>query len=337
MFMVKLAGANSRDLGYLMAGLGQQSRFDHYRSGTHHEHRNGEGIMKVGYFSVGVGPTTNPQWLRTAATAAERLGFSTIWAPEHVVLVEQYDSRYPYTSGQFPGPANAAIADPFPTLAYVAACTSKIRLATGICIVPEHNPMVLAKTIATVDRLSDGRVILGVGIGWLAEEFQALGIPFERRAQRTREYIEVMRKLWTEQHSSHNGEFVKFSNVFSYPKPANSKGVPVWFGGESGPALRRLAEYGDGWLGFKLQPDQAAAKIRRIEELLKACGRKRSDVYLAVSPYTDPIQPDDLKRYRDAGAEEIALLITERTRTEQELVSAMERMAREFVEPASRL
>ncbi len=293
--------------------------------------------MKVGYFSVGVGPTTNPKWLRTAATTAERLGFSTIWAPEHVVLVEQYDSRYPYTSGQFPGPANAAIGDPFATLAYVAACTSEIRLATGICIVPEHNPMVLAKTIATVDRLSDGRVILGVGIGWLAEEFQALGIPFEHRAQRTREYVEVMRKLWTEPHSSHHGQFVKFNKVFSYPKPANSKGVPVWFGGESGPALRRVAEYGDGWLGFKLQPDQAAAKIRKIEELLKACGRQRSDVYLAVSPYTDPIKPDDLKRYRDAGAEEIALLITDRIRTEQELVTAMERMAREYVEPASRL
>jgi alkanesulfonate monooxygenase SsuD/methylene tetrahydromethanopterin reductase-like flavin-dependent oxidoreductase (luciferase family) len=98
-----------------------------------------------------------------------------------------------------------------------------------------------------------------------------------------------------------------------------------------------VAEYGDGWLGFKLQPDQAAAKIRRIEELLRTYGRKRSEVYLAVSPYTDPITPDDLKRYRDAGAEEIALLITERVRTEQEAVIALERMAREFVEPASRL
>jgi probable F420-dependent oxidoreductase len=293
--------------------------------------------MKVGFFSVGVGPSTNPQWLRTVATTAERLGFSTIWAPEHVVLVEQYNSRYPYTSGQFPGPANAAISDPFPTLAYVAACTSTIRLGTGICIVPEHNPMVLAKTVATVDRLSEGRLILGAGIGWLEEEFRALGIAFERRAQRTREYIDVMRKLWTEQHSSHSGEFVSFAKVFSYPKPANAKGVPVWFGGESGPALRRVAEYGDGWLGFKLQPDQAAAKIRRIEELLPTYGRKRSDVYLAVSPYTDPITPDDLKRYRDAGAEEIALLITERVRTEQETVIALERMAREFVEPASRL
>jgi probable F420-dependent oxidoreductase len=293
--------------------------------------------MKIGYFSVGVGPSTNPQWLRTIATNAQRLGFATIWAPEHVVLVEQYASRYPYTSGEFPGPANAAIADPFPTLAYVAACTSTIRLATGICIVPEHNPVVLAKTIATVDRLSGGRFILGVGIGWLAEEFQALGIPFERRAQRTRDYIEAMRKLWTEERSTHHGEFVSFTNVFSYPKPAQAKGVPVWFGGESAPALRRVAEYGDGWLGFKLSPEAAAAKIRRIEELLKSYGRKRSDVYLAASPYTDPIKPDDLKRYRDAGVEEVALLITQRTRTEEEVVTCLEQMARDFVEPAASL
>jgi len=293
--------------------------------------------MKVGYFSVGVGPATNPQWLKTVATNAERLGFATIWAPEHVVLVEEYKSRYPYTSGEFPGPANAAIADPFPTLAYVAACTSTIRLATGICIVPEHNPVVLAKTIATVDRLSGGRFILGVGIGWLAEEFQALGIPFERRAQRTRDCIDAMRKLWTEERSSHRSEFVNFTNVFSHPKPANAKGVPVWFGGESAPALRRVAEYGDGWLGFKLAPQDAAAKIKRIEELLKSYGRKRSDVYLTASPYTDPIKPDDLKRYRDAGVEEVALLITERTRTEQDVVARLEQMTRDFVEPAARL
>src|SRR6266446_2914822 len=133
--------------------------------------------MKIGFFSVGIGPTAEPQLLRSVATAAERLGFATIWAPEHVVLVEQYASKYPYSSDKFPAPADTPIADPFTTLAYVAACTSKIRLGTGICLVPEHNPLVLAKTVATVDRLSGGRFILGAGVGWLAEEFQALGSP----------------------------------------------------------------------------------------------------------------------------------------------------------------
>ena len=133
--------------------------------------------MKIGFFAVGIGVSTEPQVLRAVAMAAERLGFATLWAPEHVVLVEQYASQYPYSSGKFPGPPDIPIADPFATLAYAAACTSTIRLGTGICLVPEHNPLVLAKIAATVDRLSGGRFILGAGVGWLAEEFQALGVP----------------------------------------------------------------------------------------------------------------------------------------------------------------
>ena len=112
--------------------------------------------MKVGYFAVGIGPTVNPELVRTVATTAERLGFSTIWAPEHVVLLEEYASKYPYSSGKFPAPPDTPIAHPFTTLAYAAACTTTIRLGTGICLVPEHNPLVLAKTVATVDRLSAG-------------------------------------------------------------------------------------------------------------------------------------------------------------------------------------
>ena len=292
--------------------------------------------MQVGYFAVGIGPTVDPQRIRTIATTAEHLGFSTIWAPEHVVLLEQYASKYPYSSGRFPAPVDTPIADPFTTLAYAAACTTRIRLGTGICLVPEHNPLVLAKTAATLDRLSGGRFILGAGVGWLAEEFQALGISFDRRAQRTREYIDVMRKLWTEPRSSHRGEFVNFTGVLSYPKPVGS-GVPVWFGGESGPALRRVAQYGDGWIGFNLLPDQAAQKVKQIEELLKVNGRKRSDVSLAVSPYTNPITTDDLKRYHDAGVEEIALIGWGRATTEPELVALLEQMAREFVEPGAKL
>ena len=292
--------------------------------------------MKIGYFAIGLGPLTNPDWVRTVASSAERLGFSTIWAPEHVVLLDRFASKYPYSSGDFPVPTDTPISDPFTTLAFAAACTKRIRLGTGICLVPEHNPLVLAKTVATTDLLSNGRLILGVGIGWLEEEFQAIGIPWERRARRTREYIDVMRKLWSEDRSSYDGEFVKFDSVRSFPKPANGKSVPVWFGGESGPALRRVAESGDGWIGFNLTADQAATKIERIEELLEANRRKRSDVELAVSPYTKPIKTDDLKRYRDAGADEVALVV-DVPPTEGEMVKRLEQMARDFVEPAAKL
>jgi probable F420-dependent oxidoreductase len=292
--------------------------------------------MDIGYFGLGIGALTTSDWVKPVATAAERLGFASIWAPEHVILLERYSSKYPYSAGEFPLPTDTPFADPFTTLAFAAACTSKVKIATGICLVPEHNPLVLAKTVATLDRLSGGRLILGVGIGWLAEEFQALGISFERRAQRTREYINVMRKLWIEPKSSYHGEFVSFPEVQSFPKPSRGM-VPVWFGGETPPALRRVGEYGDGWIGFNLFPDEAAAKIKRIEEILKASGRRRSDVHLAVSPYAKPISTDDLKRYQDAGADEVVLLSLRPPTSVNDAVQRIEEMAREFVEPAARL
>jgi probable F420-dependent oxidoreductase len=294
--------------------------------------------MKIGLFAVGTPRMAGGALLRTLASNAERLGISTLWVPEHVVLLDKYASQYPYSQdGHLPAPTDAPIFDPFITLATIAAVTSNIRLATGICLVPEHNPLVLAKVVATLDFLSGGRTVLGVGIGWLEEEFQAIGVPWARRAQRMREYIEAMRKLWSDPVSSYQGEFLNFSDVRSNPKPVKAARLPVFFGGESAPALRRVAEYGDGWCGFNLIPDEAAAKIKRIEQLLAENGRKRSDVELAVSPYTKPVKPDDLKRYRDAGAEEVILIRLRPPRTETDLVQNLEEIAREWVEPAARI
>jgi probable F420-dependent oxidoreductase len=294
--------------------------------------------MKLGLMAVVFGRVKGMAVMKAFAENAERLGFSTLWAPEHVVLVDQYASRYPYRDeGKFPAPTDAPIADPFLTLCTLASVTEKIRLATAICLVPEHNPVVLAKVIATLDSLSNGRFTLGVGVGWLEEEFRALGIPWERRAQRTRECIEAMRRLWGDPLSSYRGEFVNFENVRSYPKPVRGADLPVFFGGESGPALRRVAEYGNGWIGFNLTPDEAAAKIRRIEELLRANGRKRSDVELAVSNSGKPATPEDLKRYRDAGVEEFVLTGLRSPHTPAEAVTVLEKAAREWLEPASKL
>jgi probable F420-dependent oxidoreductase len=276
--------------------------------------------------------------MKAFAARAEQLGFASLWAPEHVVLVDQYKSRYPYSSeGNFPAPTNAPIADPFLTLCTLASVTEKIRLGTAICLVPEHNPLVLAKVIATLDCLSNGRFTLGVGVGWLEEEFRALGIPWERRAQRTREYIEAMRCLWRDPLSNYRGEFVSFENVRSFPKPVRGAALPVFFGGESGPALRRVVEYGDGWIGFNLTPDEAASKIQRIEELLRANGRKRSDVELAVSNSGKPITPDDLKRYQDANVDEFVITGLRAPHTPEEAHSVLDKAAREWLEPASRL
>jgi probable F420-dependent oxidoreductase len=292
--------------------------------------------MKIGIFAMGTNRMAGGALLRSLAANAERLGVATLWVPEHVVLIDQYASKYPYSQdGQLPAPTDAPILDPFLALMCMASATSKIRLATGICLVPEHNPLVLAKVTATLDYLSGGRFALGVGIGWLEEEFVAMGIPWEHRAKRTREYIEAMRKLWGEDPSSYSGEYVNFKNVRSNPKPVQGAKLPVIFGGESAPALRRVAEYGNGWCGFNLTPDEAAAKIRKIEELLKANGRKRSDIEIAVSPYSKAITKDDLKRYRDAGADEVVLINLRPPRAEAENLADLEKIAREWVEPAA--
>ncbi len=293
--------------------------------------------MKIGILATASGKMAGGQLLKAVAINAERLGIATLWAPEHVVLLDQYESKYPYAAdGRFAAPTGAPVLDPFVTLATIGAVTSKIRLATGICLVPEHNPVVLGKVIATLDFLTGGRALLGVGIGWLAEEFQALGVPFERRADRTREYIAAMRKLWGEDPSSYCGEFVRFENVRCKPKPIQGRKLPVFFGGESGPALRRVAEYGDGWCGFNLLPDEAAAKITRLEGLLRANQRSLSDVEIAVSPTGKRITRDDLKRYRDAGVAEVVLTSLS-PRDEDRLVKALESIAREWVEPAARI
>jgi probable F420-dependent oxidoreductase len=294
--------------------------------------------MKIGIFAVASGRSSGMAVMKALAENAERAGFSTLWAPEHVVLLDSYASRYPYREdGTLPAPTDAPIPDPFLTLCTMGSVTRKIRLATGICLVPEHNPLVLAKVVATLDMLTGGRVVLGVGIGWLEEEFRALGVPWERRAQRTREYIEAMRRLWGDSLSSYQGEFVNFENVRSFPKPVSGAGLPVFFGGESGPALRRVAEYGNGWCGFNLDPAEAADKIRRIEALLKSNGRKRSDVELAVSPYTKQIFPDDLKRYRDAGVDEVVIVNARAPRTPEEAQKSVDEAAGKWIDAAAKL
>jgi probable F420-dependent oxidoreductase len=293
--------------------------------------------MKVGLFALGINRATTPATIRRTATGAERADFATLWVGEHVVLFDRQESKYPYSDeGSFPLPADADWLDPFITLTFAAAVTSKIRLATGICLVPEHNPLVLAKEVASLDRLSGGRFAFGVGIGWSAEEFAALGIPFERRAARTREYIDVMRKLWSEDVTTHRGEFVSFERARSYPKPARGGKLPIIFGGESAPALRRVAEYGSGWFGFNVSADDAGAKIARLGALCRERGRDVRELELIVSPYTLRITRDDLARYRDAGVQEI-VMVGNPPAEETQIDSWIERLAEDWVAPAARL
>jgi probable F420-dependent oxidoreductase len=294
--------------------------------------------MKIGFFAIGIGNAARPELIAAIASNAERLNFATVWAPEHLLFVEKFASQYPYARGaNLPVPTDLPLLNPFLALTYAAARTSRIRLATGICLVPEYHPILLAKICASLDYLSEGRFALGIGIGWLREEFDALGIPWERRAKRTREYVEAMRCLWGDEHG-YEGEFVKFASALSYPKPVKGNRLPILVGGQTGAALKRAAAYGTGWCGFNLTPAETAEAITEIRQLRAAAGHASGPFEFSVSP-TDTATPDDLKRYRDAGIDELYLtpVFREPLATGAEAVKLLEDLARRWVEPAAKL
>ena len=203
--------------------------------------------MKFGLIAANTVPFTEPALAHQLAVGAEAAGFESIWTVEHVVWPVEYGSAYPYhPSGRMPGSPSIPIPDPLIWLTWVAAATTRLRLGTGVMILPERNPVVIAKEVATLDHLSGGRVEMGVGVGWLREEFEALGIPWERRGERTDDFIDAIRALWGSDAASHRGDFARFENVASNPKPVSGT-VPIVIGGHSPAAARRAAVRGDGF------------------------------------------------------------------------------------------
>lgn len=288
--------------------------------------------MKVGLFAPFANPYTTPEWLAALGPAAEERGFHSLWAAEHVVLFDDYASRYPYApDGRIPAGGESGMLEPFTALSFLAACTRRIRLGTGVCLLPQRNPVYAAKEAAAVDYLSGGRFDFGIGVGWLAEEFAALGVPFEQRGARAREYVEVMKRLWCDPVSQHKGAFYELPPCRQYPKPVQKPHPPILFGGESDAALRRVADLGQGWYGFNLDPDAAAERIARLEELLAARGRSRADVQISVSPYLRRVDPDMARRFADLGVDQV-ILIAMIPRAD-EIPRALDRLAEQYVVP----
>ncbi len=263
--------------------------------------------MRVGLHALGIGSGADPAVMESVARSAEAAGFATLWSGEHVVMVDRPDSPYPYASdGRIAVPSDADWLDPFVGLSYVAAVTSRIRLATGILLLPEHHPILVAKQAASLDVLSGGRFTLGVGIGWSSEEFGALGIPFRDRASRTREYIDVMRTLWQSDDSSFDGPTISFRNVRCYPKPVNDHRVPVVLGGNSDAALDRVAAIGDGWYGFNLSLKELPERLSFLRTRRDHYDRGGASMDIAVSVVD--ATPADLGDLEALGIDELVVV-----------------------------
>ncbi|MGD0748691.1 MAG: LLM class F420-dependent oxidoreductase [Acidimicrobiales bacterium] len=263
--------------------------------------------MRIGLHALGIGFGANPEVVAAVALSADAAGFSTLWSGEHIVMVDRPDSPYPYASdGRIVVPSDADWLDPFVTLSFAAAVTSRIRLGTGILLLPEHNPLVIAKQAASLDMLSRGRFIMGIGIGWSAEEFAALGVPFQGRSRRTQEYVDVMRTLWSCSHATYRGEFVQFDQVRSYPKPYLGTSIPVVLGGNSDAALTRVAKYGDGWYGFNLSFDEIGERIAALSLLCRRHERDVADLHIAVSIRDGT--PQDLAELERLGVGELVVV-----------------------------
>tara|TARA_B000000460_G_scaffold193860_1_gene140715 strand:+ start:7 stop:960 length:954 start_codon:yes stop_codon:yes gene_type:complete len=284
--------------------------------------------MKHGFTLPGRGHLATPERLGIIARKGEEFGFDTLLTGDHILVPKNISSVYPYTEGgEFPGSGSGESMEQITLLSYIAGQTSKIRLVTSVLIVPHRNPLIAAKSLATLDLLSEGRLVVGVGVGWMREEFQALGLPpFEERGAVTDEYIRAFKVLWTEDDPHFQGKYISFDDISFLPKPVQKPHPPIWVGGESRPALRRTAELADGWypLGsnptFPMgTPEQLKAGLERLAGYAERFGRDPSTIETiyrthqfellkqAAGPDRLPFVGDadqiagDIRQYQDMG------------------------------------
>jgi probable F420-dependent oxidoreductase len=246
--------------------------------------------MQYGFGAPVSGPLSTPENLARIAEEGEKMGYDYTTISDHVVIPRDIEARYPYSdTGEFPGRSRGDRHEQLTAVAFVAGKTSRLRLVTSVTVVPHRPAVLLAKMLATIDVLSNGRLTFGIGAGWMKEEFQALGLPpFTERGAVTDEYLMACRELWTKDDPRFEGKFVKFANVLFEPKPVQKPHPPIWVGGESGPALRRTAKYGDGWYPIGTNPQHRldsmkrfAAGVERLHRLTREAERDPAKIALA--------------------------------------------------------
>ena len=258
--------------------------------------------MKFGLFGINNGPCAFPKCAAAVARAAEEAGFESVWTGEHVILP---DPQAPPS----PVPANYPMLDPAIALAFVAAHTTKIRLGTGIIILPQRNPVVLAKELASTDVLSNGRLIFGIGVGYLKPEFDAIGAPFDHKGARSEEWLAAMIALWSMPQPEFAGRWVKFKGVNAMPRPVQQPHPEIVFGGHTMEAYSRATRLAKGWYGFAQDLDGTAKCVEGLKAACKTAGRRFEDVEVSITPNARvKVDRDTAKRYADLGVSRLILL-----------------------------
>ena len=258
------------------------------------------------------------------APAAEKLGFESIWYAEHPAVPVESKSPFPSTGGEIPW-TYSHFTDPYIALARASGVTTRIKLGTGITLVPERNPLLLAKEIAVLDRYSGGRFLFGVGTGWLKEETELMGGDFAHRWTQTREAIEVMKALWTQEAAEYHGRYFDFPPVRSYPKPVQQPHPPVILGGMAKNVLRRVVDHADGWLPNRVTPAELESSRREIERLATAAGRDPAAITISV--YGQEPERALVRSLLDAGADRVVVRLPKHVESEAEQGAQLERMA----------
>jgi probable F420-dependent oxidoreductase len=260
---------------------------------------------------VAAGVTADPEWIGEYVRHAEDCGYESVGAVEHAVVASGYSSVYPYdSSGKMELADDLDIPDPLDLLAFLAGRTGRIGLATGVLVLPNHHPVVLAKRLATVDALSGGRLRLVVGMGWMREEIEACGADFDSRGRRGDEQLQVLRKLWAEtgpEGASHDGEFFRFEGAMSYPKPVQKGGVPIHVGGHTKAAARRAGRYGDGLQPLGVAGDELRGLVALMREEAERNGRDPDALELTLGHSLSAVTPEKAERLAGLGAGRLVL------------------------------
>jgi probable F420-dependent oxidoreductase len=291
-------------------------------------------VVKFGVVApVAAGVTADPHWMAAFARHLEACGFESIVAVEHTVLATRYDSVYPYdSSGRVELAADCAVPDPLDLLSFLAGHTDRLGLATGVLVLPNHHPVVLAKRAATIDVLSGGRLRLCVGVGWLREEIEACGAEFESRGRRADEQLAVLRALWDDQPQgvTHDGEFFRFQNAVCSPKPVAGKHLPVHIGGHSKAAARRAGRCGDGFQPLGVTGTALDGLLALMRDEAAAAGRDPADIEVSLGHSVTKVDAERAERLAAQGADRLVLAmppITDLEQAKDELSACAQRLS----------